>query len=409
MKILILHMRYWPDATGTGPLVTDLAQDLVETGAEVTVVCSVPHYGRSELVEGFGGRLLSRSIESGVRVIRTAAVVASPGNKIARAMDYIVYAIISACYGVFSGSYEIILCISPPITVGFSGWLVGIFKRIPLVYNVQDIWPDGLIRMGRLKNRLVVKLFVYLERFIYRVASRLIVLSEGMKSVLVTKGVPEEKIEVIPNWVDLEVIHPVDKETSIRAEAKIRDEFVILFAGNLGYAAGLDTVIDAAKILKDQDDCIFLFVGGGSCREHLEARAQEMKLANVRFLPTQPIDYLSAVLGSADVSLVTMLSDMGGLSVPSKTYAYMASARPIIAAVPEHSEIHSLVLKADCGLWIPPEDPQALAEVVSHCYSNRGSLDRFGENGREFVENHFNRKIATNQYHRVLSECFDLS
>jgi colanic acid biosynthesis glycosyl transferase WcaI len=133
-----------------------------------------------------------------------------------------------------------------------------------------------------------------------------------------------------------------------------------------------------------------------------------MKLANVRFLPTQPIERLSEVLGCADISLVTMLSGMGRLSVPSKTYAYMASSRPIIAAVPAESEIHSLVLEADCGFWIPPEDPQALAEAVLRCSSDRESLARFGNNGRDFVEKNFNRKFATGQYYRILSECLDL-
>jgi colanic acid biosynthesis glycosyl transferase WcaI len=404
MRILILHMRYWPDATGTAPLVTELARDLAAKGEDVTVVTSAPHYQRSSIPEEYRGQLVHRSLEEGVRVLRTWAYVPPAGSVVGRGIDYIAFTLLSTIVAASAGRQDVILCIAPPITVGISGWLVGLLRRSPIVFNAQDIWPDGLVSMGRLKSRGAIAAFHALERFIYRRAMRVTVVSDGMRRNLLEKGVPVEKVRVISNWVDLSAVRPVEKINAFRAELGLEDKFVVLFAGNLGYAAALETVIEAAKILKYHQEIIFLIVGEGSAKADLVSRCEMLGLENVRFVTTQPKDRIGEVYGSADLSLVTLRSDMGSLSVPSKAYTIMASQRAMLAAVPEDSEIARIVTEVDCGRWVSPEDPQALADAILACHQESDTLAIAGKNGRMYVEQYFERSILTGQYHRLLRE-----
>jgi colanic acid biosynthesis glycosyl transferase WcaI len=364
MRIMILHMRFHPDLTGTGPLVSDLASDLVELGNEVTVISSMPHYGRHEIPPEYRGKLLHRSEYKGVDLWRTFVYVPKSPSGFQRAINYLSYTIMSIVAGLLTRKPDVILCVNPPITVGFSGWLLSLARRAPLIFNVQDVWPDCLVIIDQLRSRLLIRIFKHLEKFIYRVSSRVTVLSEGMRENLMQKGVPAEKAVVIPNWSDVETIRPMERENSFRAAHGLNGEFIVMFAGNLGFIAMLDKVLEAAKLLEDDPHIQFLIVGEGNAKAGLVNRAGELGLQNLRFLPTQPKEVLPEMLGAADLSLVTLNRRLGQLNVPSKTYSIMASARPVLASVPENSEIARLIEVAGCGEGVPPEDPQALAQVI---------------------------------------------
>jgi colanic acid biosynthesis glycosyl transferase WcaI len=404
MRVLILHMRYAPDATGTGPLVTDLAQDLAGKGHAVCVVTSAPHYGRTAIAEGYRGGWLNRRRESGVDVWRTWSPAPPPGSLVGRAVDYSVYFLLSTLAGWLSGKADVILCVAPPISVAVSGWLVSRLRRTPFIFNVQDIWPDGLIEMGRLRNRAAIAVFRWLERFSYRAADRVSVVSEGMGRALLERGVPGTKLAVIPNWVDLDSFPGVDRGQSLAAELGLADKFVVLFAGNLGYAACLETIVGAAERLADQPHIAFLLVGEGSARAEAERRVAEAHLSNVTFLTTQPKERLAQVYASADVGLVTLRKGMGRVSVPSKGYAIMAAGRPILAAVPSDSEICRLVEAAGCGLAIDPEDPPALASAILDLSAKPEELRRWGEHALRHVAANFDRPRLTQRYERLLAD-----
>ncbi len=404
MKVLILHMRFHPDLTGTGPLVTDLATDLVELGNKVTVVTSMPHYGRHDLPPEYRGRLLHRSNFNGVDLWRTFVYIPPNPSGFQRGINYLSYTFMSVVGGLMAEKPDVILCVNPPITVGFSGWLLSLARRAPMVFNVQDVWPDCLVIIDQLRSPLLRSVFKRLEKFIYRVSARVTVLSEGMKENLLRKGVPAEKVVVIPNWANLEAIRPVEKENSFRAAHGLNGLFVVMFAGNLGFIAMLDNVIEAARLLEDEPHIQFLIVGEGNAKPGLVSRAGELGLKNVRFLPTQPQNVLPEMLGAADLSLVTLNRRLGQLNVPSKIYSIMASARPALASVPEDSEIARLVKVADCGLGAPPEDPRSLAEAIRSLSRQPEQLQRFGVNGRRYVRERFDRRNLTAQYHELLSQ-----
>jgi colanic acid biosynthesis glycosyl transferase WcaI len=404
MRIMILHMRFHPDLTGTGPLVTDLASDLAKMGDEVTVITSMPHYGRHEIPPEYRGRLLHHSDFDGVDLWRTFVYVPTDPSGFQRSVNYLSYTFMSVVGGLMAKKPDVILCVNPPITAGLSGWLLGLARRAPLVFNVQDVWPDCLMLIDQLRSPLLIRIFQRLEKFIYRVSARVTVLSEGMKENLVRKGVPAEKVVVIPNWANVETIRPVERENSFRVAHGLNGEFVVMFAGNLGFIAMLDKVLDAAKLLEDEPHIKFLIIGAGNAKAGLVRRADELGLQNIRFLPTQPREVLPEMLGAADLALVTLNRRLGQLNVPSKTCSIMASARPVLAAVPENSEIARLVKVADCGLSVPPEDPQSLAQAIKHLSGQPEQLRTYGANGRRYVEEHLPRRSLVMQYRDLLHQ-----
>ena len=404
MRVLILHMRFHPDLTGTGPLVTDLAADLAAMGDEVTVITSMPHYGLKHIRSGYRDRLLVWKKHFGVRVCRTFVYVPPNPRGFHRSINYLSYTFMSIVAGLLSSRPDVILCVNPPITVGFSGWLLRMAHRAPMVFNVQDIWPDCLEIIGQVRSRVLVHIFRHLETFIYRVSSQVSVLSEGMKKNLLNKQVPEHKITVIPNWADVEYIRPCPGENSFRKAHNLEGRFVVLFAGNLGFISMLENVLDAAQMLKDLPNILFLIVGEGNAKPALLEKAGQLGLGNVRFLTTQPKSRLPEMLGAADLSLVTLNRRLGQLNVPSKTYSLMASARPVLAAVPDDSEIARLVKQARCGVCVPPEDPESLAGAIRDLSRKPEHLQTLGANGRRYVIGHFGRKTLTARYRRLLHD-----
>ena len=397
-------MRFHPDLTGTGPLVTDLAIDLAAMGDDVTVITSMPHYGAKEVPSEYRRKLIDHRNFHGVDVYRTFVYVPPNPAGFHRGINYLSYTLMSVIPGLLSGRPDVILCVNPPITVGISGFLLHFARRAPMVFNVQDVWPDCLGIIGQVHNRLLLNIFRRLELFIYRVSSRVTVLSEGMKQNLMGKGVKGDKIVVIPNWANADYICPVTKQNSFRSAHNLNGRFVVMFAGNLGYISVLDTVLDAAQLLRQDPGILFLIVGEGNAKPGLVERAKSMDLTNVRFLPTQPEEVLPEMLGAADVSLVTLNRHLGHLNVPSKAYSIMASARPVLAAVPGDSEIARLVQQAGCGIWVPPENPKALAEAVQSMKKQPALRERLGANGRRYVCEHYDRKIVTGRYHQLLHE-----
>lgn len=403
-------MRYHPDLTGTAPLVTQLSEDLVQAGEQVQVIASLPHYGRLDVHPDFRDRrgLFHISEHQGVRVWRTPVYVPPRPTFFHRALNYLSYTIFSVIAGLRAGKADVILAVNPPITTTFSAWITALIHRAPLVVGIQDIWPDCVILVGQLNGRLPIKISYWMERLQYKLASRVIVLSQAMKDNLLKKGVPEGKIAVIPNWADTDFVKPLPRDTDFRKGQGLQDHFVVLFAGNHGYNAALESVIEAASLLRSESQILFLFVGEGNVKSDLVAKVEKEHLENVRFLSTQPEHFLSEMLASADLGLVTLGRTLGELNVPSKVYTLMAAARPILAAVPGNSEVKSLVQNVNCGIWTPPEDPRALADAILDIHNRYPEIEALGGNGRDYLQRYLTRGQQTALYHQLLLEALNV-
>jgi colanic acid biosynthesis glycosyl transferase WcaI len=404
MKILIVHMRYHPDKTGTAPLITQLAQDLAKQGSEVNVIASLPHYGRTSIhpdyvdYQGF----FHRCEEEGVKILRTPVFLPKRPSIFSRVWNYLSYNFLSILAGFQMPRADVILAVNPPITTTFSAWVISLYHRAPLVVGIQDVWPDCLIQVNKLRSRIVIAFSKILEKIQYRIAKKIIVLSAGMRANLESKGVKPEKIEIIANWADTESVKPLPKKNDFFNTQELEDFFVVLFAGNHGYIAALDNLIEAAELLKDHPEILFMLAGEGSVKNDLILQVEDKGLKNVRFLSTQPEQEWLEMLAAADLTLVSLRSDLAGLNVPSKVYTLMSAARPILASVPEKSEVAALVLDAKSGIICKPDDPEALAKSILRAREMPELLEEYGRNGRAFMLEKFNRKLQTASYLSIL-------
>ncbi len=401
MHILLVTQYFKPESVGASIWIHQLAVDLVNMGHQVTVLTGFPNYPKRIIFDGYRGKIFMREQIDGVDVVRTY-IYASPNEALwSRALNFGSFCASAALGGLLVPKPDVIYCIMPPLPLGLSAEFLGLFKHAPVVVNVQDIYPDIAIALGFLRNRLVIRFFQAMERFIYRRAAAIIVISAGFKENLVGKGVAPSKIYVVPNWADPDFIRPGPKDNSFRHQIGVGDHFTLIYSGNLSHNSNLEPVIEAAELLKDQPFA-FVIVGDGVCKAQLERRVQEKQLNNVLFLPFQPLEIYPQVLTAADMNLVTLSTQAAMASVPSKVFKIMASGRPVLAITVRGNEVHRLVSEAKCGLCVPPDDPVALADALRYAASHRDELERMGENGRRYLEEHFSRRKCVAQIKEIL-------
>jgi colanic acid biosynthesis glycosyl transferase WcaI len=402
--VAIVSLYHHPDPAANSAIITRLAHDLAAVGHRITVISAFPHYDTNRIWPAYRGRLLQRESLSGVDVYRVWLYV--PAHKASmpgRLLSYLSFNLLSTLVGLTVPRPDVILAPSPPLTIGLSAWLLGLLRRAPYVYNVQDIYPDIAVRLGTLRDPRLIAFFSWLERFIYARASAVAVISEGFRQNLLRKGVPAGKIALIPNSVDVDFVTPRVKDNPFARRKGLVERFVLLYAGNVGLSQGLEQVLAAARILSERKDLLFLIVGNGSAKAALEQEAVALGLHNVRFLPFQPREVVPDLYASADVCLVPLRKGVGYESLPSKALTIMAAGRPVVASVDPGSDAWTLVEEARCGLCTPPEDPQALAGAIRTLHADPALRQRLGRNGRAHVTQHYTPQAVARQYDALLT------
>jgi colanic acid biosynthesis glycosyl transferase WcaI len=294
---------------------------------------------------------------------------------------------------------DVVLAMSPPLTLGLTGWLVGVLRRAPLVFNVQDVFPDAAVRTGAIRNRRIIAAAEWLERVTYRRAAAVTVLSDGLRRNVAGKlpSTAGDKVHVIPNFVDTEVIRRGDRATSYRSELGIGDEPVVLYAGNVGFSQSLELVLHAARALPD---ATFVINGDGAARRELERRAAG--IPNLRFAGYQPGGRLAEVLASGDVHVVPLRGGLGDVSVPSKTYSSLAAGRPVVASIDLDSEIPRLLADSGAGVAVAPDDPQAFTDALAALLADPRRAAVMGANGREWAVREASPAAVGAAYERLL-------
>jgi len=403
MKILVVSLYYEPDrCQSNGPIIRALCEDWAEAGHEVTVLTSFPHYNSDRVWPEYRGRLFQRDRVGGVNVIRSYIFVPRNRSGWQRILNYLSFNISSTLSGLFAGKQDVIFAMSPPLTIGLTAYVLGLLKRIPYCYNLQDIWPEVAVKLGMLRGRRLIAFFEAMEKFIYRHSRRIFAISDEFKANLIAKGVAADNIEVIPNFTDTDFIKPMAKANAFSLANGLADKFTVLYAGNVGLSQGLEVILDAAEQLKDHSEITFTIVGEGSSRDELIAEADRRGLQNVKLLPFQPESDVPLVYASADVALIPLRHGITENSVPCKTYSIMAAAKPYIAGVDEGSTVWKLTDQVGCGVCVEPENGRALAEAVLRLQADAGARTRMGVKGRQFVERNFAREIITDRYRNSL-------
>jgi colanic acid biosynthesis glycosyl transferase WcaI len=402
MHVLLLGLNYYPDKLGNAPLMTGLCEGLVKRGHKVTVVCAFPHHETGQIEPEYRGKLFARDEHNGVEILRVW-LYAPDGGKIAKMANYASFTATALAAASTVKDVDVVFTPSPPLTLGVVDQALSHFRGIPFVYNLQDLFPEAAIRLGVMTNSVMVKGFELLERWVYRKADHLSVISDGFKRHCMQRGVPADKISVIPNYTDTSFITPRPKNRNpFRKTLGFDRKFVVQFSGRMGYSQGLETVVDAWRQLDDLSDLRLMLVGDGQSRQMLEDSLGSDP--RVTLLPTQERELLPELLGAADVGLAPLRHGMAGTSVPCKIFGIMAAGRPVIAAVDAGSDAEELIHKAQCGHVIAPEDPKALADVIRTLYSDRRAAAQLGRNGRKYVEVVHSHDVTVDQYEQMLSD-----
>lgn len=383
---ILLLTRYFPPEIGTAAnLFFELAKGLSENGHHVTVVTNFPWYNLEVIPEQYKGKYYMKDRLAGFDVMRLKFPVFGT-KKMKLIMGHITVPFTTLMGGLLAKKPDIMFVYSPPFFMGIAGWLIGIGKGVPWVMGVQDLHPQCYIDQGVLKNRFIISVLETIEKFCYKKASLITVHSEGNKEHIIrNKGINENKVKVIQNWIDTEEMRPLPRDNEFSQKHKLNGKFIVSYAGTLSISQGLMSIIDAANILKDRNDIEFFIVGDGIEKQKMIDKVKDYKLPNVRFLGMQPKSVYPYVVASSDVGLVTLNNKVKTPVVPSKILSMMAAARPVLASIPLDGDAPKLIEDAKCGICIGPENPKELAEKIAYLSENRELCKKFGEQGREYV------------------------
>lgn len=402
MRILLLSQWYVPEPDIKVHL---LGKDLVARGHQVTAITGFPNYPQGRIYLGYRQRLWQWEHRDGVRVLRLPLYPDHSRSAARRILNYISFAASASLMGpVLCGAADVMWVYHPPLTVGIPAWWISLLRHIPFVYEIQDMWPETVVASGMMSSEFVAKWLGGLAQFVYRRATAITVISPGFKCNLVAKGVPPEKIHVIPNWADEDIYRPVPPDPGLAVQHGLSGRFNIIYAGNMGTAQALSNVIEAADLLRDLPQIQFVFIGDGVEESMLRRRAHERGLQNVRFLGRQLAVEMPRFYALADVLLVHLKRDpLFEITIPSKILAYLACGRPILAAVA--GDAADVVRNAGAGVVCYPEDPEALAAAVRKLYTMSPSeREAMGQAGRAAYLANYTRQVLLGWYEELLTE-----
>jgi colanic acid biosynthesis glycosyl transferase WcaI len=410
LTFVVLCPHFDPDTAPTGVVMTRIVRELARRGHRLHVVTSLPWYRNHRVEDGWTGRR-SRVEATPWGTITRVEPFASPDkrNLLRRALGFAGFSALVGWKGLRAGGrrrVDCVLAMSPPLTLGMTGWLVHLWRRGPLVFNVQDIFPDAAVETGAISTtsragRVVVAAAGWLERLTYRRSAAVTVLSDDLRDNVAAKlpAGDRRKVRVIPNFVDVDAIRPGERATAYRRELGIGDEPVVLYAGNVGFSQSLDLVLAAARRLPD---ATFVIHGEGSAKAALQAAAGD--LPNIRFSPYLPPERLPEVLASGDVHVVPLRAGLGAVSVPSKTYSILAAGRPVVAAIDPGTEVPRMLAASGAGLAVPPDDTDAFVDALHTLLADPTRAGEMGAAGRRWVEQAVSPAAVAEAYERVAQE-----
>jgi colanic acid biosynthesis glycosyl transferase WcaI len=408
MRILIVSQYYWPEPFGAGVWLHEMTRFLVAQGHRVTVLTAFPNHPDGIIHPAYRGRVFQREHHEGVNIVRTW-IYAVPRTEMIRrrSLSYLSFALTCLPGSLAIGHPDVVLGLTPPLPMALSAWLIARSRRVPFLLNVQDVFPEAAVAAGLLRTGPTVHFLEAVERFLYRHADHITVISEVFRRNLLAKEVSPAKLTVIPNWADAGFITPQPKQNEFRQRLGLRDEFVILYSGNMGYVCDLDTILDAAALLRDDPAIQFVLVGDGARKGPAQERARELGLTNVRFLPLQPREEFPQVLAAADACLVTLAKDNAQASVPGKTYSIMAAGRPVLAVVEPVNDVHQLVVQESLGASVRPGDAHGLAEAIRTLKADQALAEACGRRARAIFEQRFTIEACVGQYERLMLEMLE--
>ncbi len=405
MHIAFFNRSYYPDTSATGQLLTELCESLTrDHGCRVSVVAGTPLLPAADADAAAGRWILSREEHGEVEILRARGTRLSKRRFVGRATNYVTY-FLSACYaGLRLRRPDVIVALTDPPIIGLAAWAASRRFRVPLVMAYNDVFPEVARLLEDFRSDAVDRALEAVNRFLVRRAARVLALGDTMRRRLIDgKGADPAKTIVIAHWADCKSIVPTPRDNAFARANGLHDTFVVMHSGNIGLSQGLETLVEAAALLRHVRDIQIVFVGDGVRKPMLEARVRQLGLSNVRFLPFAPRERLSESFGTADVFVISLKRGLAGYIVPSKLYGILAAGRPYVAAVEEESEVADLSRRYDCGLLVEPMKSRELAGQILKLYHDRPLARLLGDNGRRAALD-YDRQGQVLAYRNVLAE-----
>lgn len=400
MNVLLINQYFHPDISATSLIITDLCIELTRY-FNISVLCGAPSYNPAESLTY---KLFKFYTYKDCRVMRVWNTSFSRRTFKGRILNYLTFMATGCLTALLLKKSNATFAMTDPPFVGFIAYMINKIKRVPYVVTLQDIHPDIEIHTGLLKKSFLVSAWIKLNKLIFNNAVYVIVLGNTMKDYLKDAyGLAPEKIKVIPNYSDDEKIIPQPKQNKFLNDKPFKDKFIITHSGNMGLNQDLHIIVESAKLLKDNQNIAFVFIGDGAMKESLLASVKNNALSNIHFLPYEQKENLSFSLSAADVHLITLGKGLTRYILPSKLYGIMAVGRPIIACIDEDSDVAHIIEEAQCGLVIEPGNPETLANAISWMYKNKSDLPALGENARQYLENNLRKSHVVEKYRELFS------
>jgi glycosyltransferase involved in cell wall biosynthesis len=406
MHILLIHQAFVSPEEPGGTRHYELASHLVQRGHQCTIVASDLSYLTGQRALAPESIVTHQNI-NGVGVLRAYTYPSLHRSFVWRVISFLSFMLTSLWAALQAGPVDLVVGTSPPIFQLVSAWLVAVLRRRPFLLEIRDLWPAFAIGLGVLKNPVLIALSYWLERFLYARATHILVNSPAYVDYLVNKGIPETKISLIANGVDPTMFDPQADGHTIREELALGDKFVVTYAGALGLANDIDTIIRAAVRLREEPTIHFLLVGDGKERSNLERQAHTLALTNVTFTGSRPKTHMPAVLAASNACVATLKNiPMFRTTYPNKVFDYMAAGRPTILAI--DGVIRHVIEAAGGGIYVSPGNDVALAAAVRCLHHDRAQSHTMGTAARTYVVAHFNRHQQAEQFielvQRLLTE-----
>jgi glycosyltransferase involved in cell wall biosynthesis len=403
MNILYITQYFCPEVGATQNRALEMASYMVKSGHAVTVLTEFPNHPLGIIPKRYRFKLFERERYKGIEVVRSF-VKASPNKSfVNRMLFYVSFMVSSIVAGMKlkNKKYDIVYATSPPLFVGLSGYVIAKLRKVKFVFEVRDLWLESAVVMGELRNRKAIQLSGWIERVCYRGASKIVVVTQGIRNHLIQKGIDSDILQIIPNGANVDEFSFSADNRLFKKELGQQDKFIILYAGIIGLTQGIEALVPVVRLLKDNRDILFLFVGEGPVKNELLRLQKSYKLDNLRVMGQMPRKQVFKYTAAADVCLVPLRKvDIFKSALPSKMFDAWACGRPIILTVDGEAREH--LKKADAGIYVDVEDSMGIKEAIINLSKNPDLCRKYGRNGRQYVEKHFSRRIMAQKLEKCL-------
>ncbi len=382
----------------------EFARRWVKSGHRVSVICGIPNHPTGKIYDGYTREAMLHERIDGIDVYRTWVYVTPNSGTFRRSLNYLSFGISSIIASGMLQKVDILIATTPQFLAGISGVFASRFPRIPFILEVRDLWPDSINAVVDDPHRGILSTLKRIERWMYRRADGIVIVSDAFRKHIRDTGIPDERIHYLPNGVNSEMFYPRTPER-LHFNGGLKRKFLVGYIGTHGLAHGLESVLESAKLMEHDDDVHFLFVGEGAKKTALKRAAEGLR--NVTFIDRRPREIIAEMLSEIDVSLIVLKkAELLKTVIPSKMFEIMGSARPIILGV--EGEAKRILDEADAGIAVEPENPSQLKDAILTLRDHTAQREQYGRNGAAYVREHFDLDVLADGYLKILHSVYEI-